>query len=167
MKTFTDYCILLDNLSKKYNLTLYKEQEVVYELSNGNTPIFKLMYNKLKKSEEFVIVLSFHLDTNCIDAIDWYIKITHLVPEILLTESYYKDDYGESYLGQTAEVIKQYKLEQSILGNWTKGSEEVKSFVKNKISGRQRPEREKGYTSSKDAEKEFYIMQKEDEDKCH
>lgn len=157
---------LLQNLKDTYGLSPIKVADGVYDVAEGTIGIFQLIYGKTEKSKDKILI-SIHLDTDPIDAIQWYLRVKDMCPDLYLTSSHYKDDYGETFMGQSAHIIREYKVEQRVISQWDKGEKETKEFIESKISGRDRTTIPNAFIDETEALREFNKMQKDDEEKYH
>ena len=164
MAALETYMMLVKQLTEAYKLNFYMEHKFIHEFFEEKIPLFKLIYAVDPKTKDNRVLVSFHLDMDAVDAIQWFDKICTSYPNARLAECYYKDDMDETYLGQDAEVIKMYKLEQEIVTKWLEqGEEKAKKFAESQIAGRERP-KGKSFTDRDEAFAEFHKMQKGEED---
>lgn len=170
MDLLHEYNWIIDKLSSKYGIHAKKEHEYVHEFFEGPIPVMKLMYGINEKNgvRENRILVSFHLNLDSVDAIQWYLRIQNFHPTLYMVSCYFKDDNNETFLGQGAELIKMYKDEQLILANWAKDKDETKKIVAQKIVGRAKHKLSNyDFTDIDQALNEFNKMDREDKDKCH
>lgn len=166
MAALETYHSLIKKLIDQYHLKVYQEHEFIFEFFEGDLPLFKLIFGRDDEKAYNKIVLSFHLETSVVDAIQWYVKVTNWYADTRLTDSYFKDDSGESYIGQDAEILRRYKMEQEVVSSWLDGEsdeEDARDFATSKIRGRIR-ERGKSFSRMDDAIREFNMMAKGDHD---
>ena len=160
--TLEDYHFLIGRISEKYDIEFISENEVIHEFYEGDIPLFKALY--VHKSVEVStprLMLSFHLEMSIPEAIEWYSRVYNEsgAMRILLTESYFKDDNNETFLGVDAEQIKMYKVQQQILAEYAGDKESAERTAKAKVIGRHRPVgRDRGYFDKREALQEFSIM---------
>lgn len=160
--TLEDYHFLIGRISEKYDIEFVSENEVIHEFFEGDIPLFKAIY--VRKSLEASVpklMLSFHLDLTIPEGIEWYSRVYNEsgAMRILLTESYFKDDNDETFLGVDAEQIKMYKVQQQVLSEYLGDAEGAAKMANSKIVGRTRPQgRDRGFFDKNEALQEFSIM---------
>ena len=162
---FNDYC---DELAAKYGLDAYWEHESVVEFFEGDDlPLFKLIFGPSTMSEgKNVVISTFNIEVDPVDAIQWFLRIRGIISDIRLQESYYKDDQGETFLGENAYQIRMYKDEQRILAEYLESDrdeESTKSYTKGKVYGRRR-NKKKIFNDTEAALEEFHRIVIPDED---
>lgn len=143
METYDNYITYVDEVADKYSLAVIQEHEQIHEFLEGeNIPLFKLVYGPTNlTNNENVVVATFHLDLDPVDAIQWYSRLYTIIPNLRLQSSYYKDDRGETFIGEHAENVRHYKLEQKVITEWMeskRNDEDAKRFAESKILGRVR-----------------------------
>lgn len=161
------YKDVIKGLTEHYGLNALKEHKFIYEFFEAEeVPLFKLIYGFKESEQKNILIATFHIDLNPADAIQWFLRIEHLHPKIRLQECYIKDDRGETFLGTQAEALRQYKLEQEALYNWTSDKEEAEKYVKARVLGRNRIKNQ-SFIEDTDAMIEFNRMVKPEDDECH
>ena len=158
----------VDAIAERSGLGAHKEHECIFEFYEAEEiPIFKLIFGPSDKSDGVnVVIVTFRLGLDPVDAIQWYHRVKHVIHDIRLQASYYKDDQGETYLGEHAEAIKMHKDEQEILGRYIESKrddETVEAYTKGKVYGRNR-EKKKMFTDVDAAMAEFNRLFMPDED---
>lgn len=154
-----DYNYLSNLLRSKFDIKYEVENRWIREFFEGPIPLFKLLFVKNTKKDETSIMVSFHLDVDSVDAIQWFLRIRSIFKPLTLTQCYYKDDNKETFLGVEAEQLKLYKIQQAALIDWGSNKKSARALTKTKAVGRSRPiGRDKGFSNLEDAEKEFFIM---------
>lgn len=164
---YETYIALIKHLCEAYSITFKTEQKYVHEIYEGEIPLFKLMYGYDEKRNINVVLVSFQLDLAILDAIQWWTRIVKTYGTARLMDSYFKDDRGETFLGQSAEVLRMYKIEQRVLENWAGDKEDAKKFAKEKIYGRGKARPKKAFVDKDAAVKEFYDMNNGEGDESH
>ena len=93
-------------------------------------------------------------------------RLKHICPEIHLTSCYLRDHTGATCVGEDAEVLKMYMIEQEILSAWIKSNKDEEEAIKlpEIIYPAAKP---KVYTTIDAALKAFVTLTKKKEDKCH
>lgn len=140
---YAEYLYYVDHIAEKYGIGSYQEHRYIHEFFEAEEcPLFKLIYGPTDKTGgKNVVVLTLHLDLNPVDSIQWYSRVSSIIPNVRLQQPYYKDDRGETFLGAQAETLKMYKEEQNIIAGWLEsksGDEEAKRYVESKVVGRVR-----------------------------
>lgn len=161
------YHLFLGELQEHYGLHIDKMTDIAYEASEGIVPLFQVIYGRRKDEALDHIFLSFHLDMDPLHAVQWFLRARTIYPDVGLAQSYYKDDYGECYLGDQALALKFYKEQQMAIQQWNDLPDEEKVEPVGKITGRARPDATKNYIDPKEALAEFNKMRLTDEDKYH
>lgn len=165
MTTYETYLDLIKMLTERYSIRQEIEHKFIHEMFEAEIPLFKLIFAYNDKTKVNSILLSFHIDSAALDAVLWYSRIYNMYPGVKLTDSYMKDSRGETFLGQDAEVLRRYKLEQEILGDWSGTKEEAAEFAKAPVR-RKRPKSSQLVTKDKALE-EFNQMVSGDDDEYH
>jgi hypothetical protein len=88
-----------------------------------------------------------------------------LYPPIKLTDSYLKDDRGETMLGQDAEVLRRLKQDQEALGNWGGTKEEALEYSQKPIQRKRK--KNPNFIERDKALEEFNQMNSGDDDEYH
>lgn len=160
------YYTIVGLLKEEYDLSIDVENKYIHEFFEGSLPVFKLMYVKNEDRDDRLLV-SFHLDLTAVEAIQWFLRIRHFNHGLMLTQSYCKDDNGETFLGPAAEQIRMYRIQQEALAEYVGDIEGAKKAANSKIVGRKRPYgRDWGYIDEHEATQEFSMMQRDkDKDK--
>jgi hypothetical protein len=153
---YETYKRVIEDLKNYYGLRCNKEHDFIHEFYEiEDVPLFKLIFGYKPELEKTVVVITFHLDVTPVDSVQWYLRVYKVLPELRLQESYYKDDRGETFLGEKAEVLKYYKNEREILENWSRNQEDTREYLKNsKVFGRER-DRTRSFLDIQDAMEEF------------
>lgn len=160
MVDHNSFLSFVDRISEKYGLGAHEEHPYIFEFYEGEEiPLFKLIYGPTDKSgDKNVIVVTLHLELNPVDAIQWYHRVLNIVTDVRLQECYFKDDRGETFLGEHAEALKIYKDEQRVLSEWLDekqtDDESIKEFAKARAFGRTRSKKS-GFQDLAEAQIEF------------
>ena len=161
----TKYLYLLEGLKDKYGLSYHADHPDIHEFYEGPIPLFKLIYATTEQGVP-KLLLAVHLDINPVDAIQWHLRIRDLHNEIYITECYFKDDNGETFMGQKAETIRMYKNQQKIISEWSRDKEDTKKFLEAKIVGRSKHQ-PIAHVDKEKAIHEFNKMTYDDKKKYH
>lgn len=164
---YESYLTFLKYVSEAYKVTMAVEHKCIHEFSEGPIPLFKIIFGHDEKDAKNKIFVSFHIDISSVDAILWWNRFKTHYYDVKLMESYMKDDRGETFVGQTAEIIHRYKLEQEILSNWASDKSEAEKYAKEPIYGRRDRVKQKAYLDLEVAKKEFLKMKAPEGEESH
>lgn len=157
--TIQDYTYLISLIGERLNINPVTENEFIHEFFEGPIPLFKLLFAKRQAEGEPAMVVSFHLEVDSVDAIQWFLRLRRIYQPLMITQCYYKDDNDETFLGVAAEQLKLFKIQQAALVEWGSGKETAKKMISTKAVGRKRPvERDCGFIDKEKAEDEFFKM---------
>lgn len=121
--TSEQYENIVTKLVKEFDLIADKtEHEAITEFYEGVLPTFKLILAAGETENESALIISFHVDVDAPSAIQWFLRVKALEPILYLSGSYMCDSYGVCYVGEEAEILKRYMLEQEILASVTGGT---------------------------------------------
>jgi len=122
-KTYTD---LIQEVCSLYAVTAEVEHEKVMEFFEGDIPLFKLILAQVNEIDEKPqIILSFHLETNSVYAIQWFLRLQDLCPDLKITHCYVKDASGATHVGEDAEIVNMYRIEQEVISAWIRENEQT------------------------------------------
>lgn len=156
------YMDILQTLTKRYQVRTVFENENVHEVFEGPIPLFKLLFAVDEEKVQSYLVMAFYLDMDPVDAVQWFLRVKELYSKVKISSSYYKDSRGESFTGQSAEIVRQTMVEKAVLGNWTQSRKEAEEFATSPTHGRG----ERSFRSFIDEEKakdELLKMQNKDD----
>lgn len=158
----------VDDIAQRYGLGAHPEHDQIYEFYEAEeVPLFKLIFGPSDKSDnQNVVIVTFILGLDPVDAIQWFLRVRNVIPEVRLQASYFKDDNGETFLGEHAEIIKMYKDEQKVLSDYINSKqdeEEAKAYVRGRVEGRVR-DKTKAFNDMEEAAIEFNRMLIPDKD---
>lgn len=157
--TVKDYTYLMGLIGERLNIKPVTENMYIHEFFEGPIPLFKLLFVERLEEGGTAMMVSFHLDVDSVDAIQWFLRIRNIYQPLMITQCYYKDDNGETFLGVTAEQLKLFKIQQAALVEWGSDKEAAKKMIDAKAIGRKRARgRDKGFIDIKEAEDEFFKM---------
>lgn len=159
---YENFILLINSLSDAYGIKPVVEHEFVYEFFEGGIPLFKLILSQLEDQSKSSIIASFHIELETTAAIQWFLRLRQLNPELLITGSYMKDAQGVTYVGEDAAILRIYMIEQEVISNWvsTEDSEEPPVVTK-------KPNPTKSFGDYASALKEFQKMHKKKGDISH
>jgi hypothetical protein len=153
----------LDNL---YGTRSEEEHRFIYEFYDGPIPLFKLILNQLEGEKSGSLIASFHIELDATSAIQWFLRIRQLDPNLHITGSYLKDRNGTSYVGEDAAILRAYMVEQDIITAWLKSDKNASEVFEEPIQ-EIKPSPIKVFTDYKLAITKFQQMQKKKGDISH
>lgn len=156
---------ILNQMRNLYGLTSDQEHEAIHEFFEGPLPVFKLILVNSDEGPGFTMV-SFHIEVQAAEAIQWYVRIRNLEPGLRVTACYLRDSAGTSYVGEDAQVLKLYMVEQDILSNYIQGTKDAEEIVNPKVAIA-KPSPLKTYSDYKTAINQFHRLTKKDGDIEH
>lgn len=160
------YEAILERLSKEYGLTLDREHQFVTELLEGPLPLFKLILSEGENEEAGIMIVSYHLEMRPPDTIQWFMRLRNLDPNLHMTASYIKDANGDSHVGEDAEILRMYMIEQDVITAWMASNKDA-AEVLGKDLPLPKPSPVKSYNTYRQALIEFQKMQKKKGDISH
>jgi hypothetical protein len=122
------YLGIIKQINETFGTTVEVEHSYIHEFLEGQNPIFKLILSAGDGTTPPVIIISFHLETPTVDAIQWFLRVRQLDPTLHMTQCYIKDTQGNNYVGEDAEIFKMYAIEQQVITaylNSNKDDEEI------------------------------------------
>ncbi len=154
-----DYYFIIGLIRDKHHVSFELENKVVHEFREGPIPLFKLIFIEKLDDGGSTMGVSFHLDLDAVDVVQWFLRIRDIFNPLVLTPSYYKDDNNETFVGATAEQLRVFKIQQAALTEWGGDKESAKKMIDAKAVGRKRdPRRDRGFINKDEAEEEFFRM---------
>lgn len=165
---YQEYLYVIGKLKDTYNLDVDVDHKDIHTFFRNKRPLFKLFFGIFEQDKEQSIVVSFHLDIYHPEAIQWFIKIYNIHPQVKLHDSWIQDSAGETYLGEDALSIKEVYNSQRILDDWlnSHNEEDIEKFIKADVVGRERNSK-KSFDSLKQKDEaiiEFKRMSKPTDD---
>lgn len=135
---YEDYIYLIAQLKDIHKLEVDVEHVHVHSFYKNKRLIFKLFYGTFESQKDPCIVVSFHLDLKHHEAIHWFVECYKIESALIIHDSFIEDDSGETYVGGDAETIRDLKFSQEVLRDWleTSDRQQVESFTKSKVNGR-------------------------------
>lgn len=101
-------------LCEEFDLTIDVEHEQIVEFFS-EMPLFKLLLGS--RDDKDIMVVTFHVELDAPDVVQWYKRIWKLVPEIEMTASYIEDDNGSTYLGEDAKNLVMQRIEDEFVNS--------------------------------------------------
>lgn len=135
---YQEYLYIIGKMKDIYKLDVDPEHKEIHTFYREKRPLFKLFYGVFKEDKHASIVVSFHIDMYHPEAIQWFINLYNVSPQIALHDSYVEDSAGETYLGEDAVALKQIYVAQDVLHEWLENYdvEDIQAFVEAPVSGR-------------------------------
>lgn len=152
-------------LQDEANLTVDRsEHEAIAECSAGSLQLFKLGYSK-NDTGTFLFV-SFHLELDSVDAIQWYLRLRQLEEGIGLAPCYVVDSEGVTFTGEDAEIMRMYMVEQDVIATFMASNLDADEVLNAKMPTHP-PSPIKVYSDLRRAHKKFAKMSKKKNDVSH
>lgn len=123
------YLDVIKKLNETYGTTVEVEHQFIHEFFEGPHAIFKLILNDTPEHPGILLV-SFHLDLPSPAAIQWFLRIRQLDPTLFMTGCYLKDAQGNSHVGDDADILKMYMLEQEVISAWIQSNKDEEEALK-------------------------------------
>jgi hypothetical protein len=115
INTVEGYTNFVIALATKLQLFAYEVHAHIHEIGSETVPYFRLMWSTQHGSP----MISMHVETASVVAIQFYTQAIALCPNLLLGESYYTSYSGETYVGTDAEIANQMDREASMTDTTT------------------------------------------------
>ncbi len=166
-KMYDEYLYVIGKIKDVHKLSVDVDHKDIHTFYKDKVPKFKLLFGTYN-DDNSCIVVSFHIDVNSMEAIQWFLNIKDIHPLAKITEPYVEDEQGETWLGKDAQKIRDMIFERDIIAEWVDDhdEEELQTFADSKVVGRLRNPKQT-YNSQYEREKaiiEFDMMKKPIED---
>lgn len=112
------YKAVIAQLNKVYGTKSDVEHEFIHEFFEGPIPLFKLILSETDDGRAGAMIASFHIELDSVDAIQWFLRVRELDPELQITGCYLKDEDGVSYVGEDAAILRMHMIEQDLATAW-------------------------------------------------
>lgn len=156
---------IIEYLRGQYNLKLDRsEHPMIAEFYEDKAPLFKLIYNPPEDDSPALIIISFQIDQSAPVAVQWFVRIQQLFPKLCISASYIKDASGVSYVGEDAEIVRLYAIEQHVISNWMQSENEEVPQLQTESS---EPDKTKVFYDKTAALMEFRKMGKSKKNQSH
>ena len=165
MKAIQDYVHFLQEISQYFGLTIRSEHEFIHEFFEEKIPVFKIALLPDKKSSQTVI--AFHVDIDPATAVQWWEQLRAIYPPLKVTANYITDHQGNTCVGETAEVLKRYLLEQEIISAYIESDMDDDAVLNKKPHLELLDNKIKDLTSQETALEAFHNLRKRTDDQCH
>lgn len=160
------YSEIVKQVKTIYGLTSEAEHECIHEFFEGPLPVLKLILVAANDDGPGFLMVSFHIEIEAAEAIQWFIRIRSLDPNLRVTACYLKDSHGVSYVGDDAHVLRLYMIEQDIVSTFIQGNKDPEEIINQKVS-ELKPAPLKTYLDYRTALKHFTQLVKKDGDIEH
>lgn len=161
------YEAILERLQKEYGLRIDRtEHTFITEFYEGPLPVFKLIMTSEDESQPAVLIISFHLELGSPEAVQWFLRIRGLDPNLHISACYLKDAEGVSYVGEDAEILRMYMMEQDIISAWSQSDKDAADVLNQKLPTLP-PSPVKTYADYRKALIDFHKMKKSKGDVSH
>lgn len=127
------YSEILRQVRNLYGVSSEPEHDCIHEFFEGPLPLFKLILVAANDDGPGFTMVSFHIEIEAAVAINWFLRIRALDPNLRVTACYLKDTNGESYVGDDAHVLKLYMIEQDIVSTFIQGTKDPEEIVNQKV----------------------------------
>lgn len=112
MYKYEVYEDLLKTIMKQYNIQPHRIHKYIHELYFAvDAPFARLIYDPEKSR----ILISYHTQASQIDCIVFFLKIQKIIPNLILTESFYIDMHDQMHVGKDAETMVFLEFEDYIV----------------------------------------------------
>lgn len=128
------YEAILERLVKDFGLKLDRtEHPAITEFWEGPIPVFKLIMSTQEEGQPSVMLVSFHIELDSPSAIQWFARIRQLDPNLYVTGCYLKDEGGTSHVGEDADILRLYMIEQDIISAWMASDKDAADVLNQKL----------------------------------
>lgn len=161
------YEAILERLQNDFQLTVDRtEHAAITEFLEGPLPLFKLLMTTPEPDTPALLIVSFHIELDSPAAIQWWARIRHLDPNLHISACYLKDAEGVSYVGEDAEIMKMYMIEQDVISSWIASDKDAADVLNQKLPSMV-PSPIKSFHNYRKALTEFHRMKKSKGDVSH
>ena len=122
------YDEMLSQIRHLYDVACESEHRFIHEFFEGQLPVFKLILVDNTDGPGFIMV-SFHIEMEASAAIQWFMRIRQMDPNLRVTQCYLKDQNGVSYVGEDAQVLRLYVIEQEIMSSYIQGDKDADEII--------------------------------------
>lgn len=160
------YSEILTQVRNLYGLTSEPEHSCIHEFFEGPLPVFKLILVAPNDDGPGFTMVSFHIEIEAAVAINWFVRIRTLDPNLRVTACYLRDSNGDSYVGDDAHVLKLYMVEQDIISSFIQGNKDPEDIVNQRVI-QAKPSPIKTYSDYRTAINQFKKLVKQEGDVEH
>lgn len=122
------YTDVVNQITNLYGVTAVQEHEFITEFCEGPLPIFKLISVTQDDGTNF-LMLSFHIEVEAVIAIQWFVRVRALDPDVRVTACYLRDASGVSHVGEDAHILRLYMIEQDIMSSFIQSDKDPHDVV--------------------------------------
>lgn len=158
------YGEMIPRVETLYGVTAKREHDFIYEFSEGPLPIFKLILVHNDEGPGFIMV-SYHIEVEAAIAIQWFFRLREIEPNLRVGPCYLHDSDGTPHVGEDAQILRLYMIEQDIISNFMQGNREPEEIVNS--TTKPPPSPLKTYATYKAAITSFNKLEKKDGDIEH
>ena len=161
------YEAILERLQREFGLKIDRSEHAsITEFYEGPLPLFKLIMAQNEEAPEtYSLLVSFQIQLDIPTAIKWFANVRKLDPNTMIAPCYIKDAEGTSHVGEDAEIILMYMVEQDVISAFIASEKDAEEVLNAKIIPPPSPA--KVYGNYRKALKEFYAMKKNKGDISH
>jgi hypothetical protein len=165
---YQEYLYVIGKLKDVHGLHVDVDHKDVHTFYKGKQQLFKLLHGTFSEDGTPTIVVTFQIELDAKEIIQWYLNVSNVHPMVKMMESYFEDVAGEIFYGEDAKKLLTVKHDQQCIKEYlahydTKG---LREFASAKVVGRERDPK-KLYISHLEMDqaiKEFETMKKPVED---
>lgn len=158
------YGEMIPRIESLYALTTKQEHDFIHEFFEGPLPVFKLLLVGNDEGPGFIMV-SYHIEVEASHAIQWFFRLREMDPNLRVGPCYLHDSEGTPHLGEDAQILRMYMIEQDIIANFINGTKEPEEIVNS--ATKPPPSPLKTYSNYKLAILNFNKLEKKDGDIEH
>lgn len=126
---YPTYMELIKKLNELYGTVVFVEHSFIHEFYEGDIPLFKLILSSSDETQPPILIISYHVELPSPAAIQWFLRIQQIDPNLHITGCYLKDAQGISHVGEDAEILRMYVIEQEVISAWIKSDQEEKEML--------------------------------------
>lgn len=115
IENFEQYVAFVRQVAAKYEMMVVQIHTYIFEFGTDIVPYFRILWSPDKQSP----MISFHVDTRNSDAIQFFNQVQSIAENVVLLESYYVSEVGETTMGDNAYIAAQVEAEASLIETTT------------------------------------------------
>lgn len=162
---YETYLEIIKKINESYGTSVEVEHQCIHEFFEGQDPLFKLILSNTSKDEPSILIVSFHLEMPTTQAIQWFLRLRQLDPTLHMTGCYMRDAAGNSHVGEDAEILRMYVIEQEVISAWIQSNKDEEEVLKKPVQNP--PKRPSQFLTVQAAMAEFNRMNKKKGDSFH
>lgn len=161
------YEAILERLQTQYGLRIDRsEHPSITEFWEGPLPLFKLIMAQNDGTDVMSLLMSFQIQLDIPTAIQWFAKVRQLDPNTMIAPCYIKDADGTSHVGEDAEIVLMYMVEQDIIAAFMQSERDPEDVLSQSVT-KVTPTPAKVFSNYRKALAEFGKMKKGKGDISH